>query len=213
MHGLGNTEHLALAFLGDVRDESTFPEESFDVIIHLAARVDKKLWQSDDLYQVNVGGTRNLLERYPDSKFIYVSSADVEKRFLSEYAESKKEAEDLVLASPRNLAIRPPSVFGPGDPHDKLIPRLFGKYLEGKECQILNNSENEYMYVQDVSDYIIINMNRNRIVRLRGFKVRNLDLDAMIRAVCRGETPSLSHGWQYFFNHLKQCLPATERTE
>lgn len=221
MQELDNTEHLALAFLGDVRDRNTFPGESFDVIIHLAAKVDKRFWQSDDfyqvndLYQVNVEGTKNLLEYYLDSKFIYVSSADVEKESLSKYAGTKKIAEDFVLANPSNLVIRPPSVFGPGDPHDKLIPRLFRKHLKGEKCEILNNDENEYMYVQDVSNRIIVNMNRTGIVRLEigSFKIRNLDLDAMIRAVCQGETLDLYYEQQYFFDHLKQCLPSVGETK
>ena len=58
MKELGANEHTAVAFSGDVRDKSTFPKGAFDVIIHLAAKVDKKFWRSNDLYKVNVGGTK-----------------------------------------------------------------------------------------------------------------------------------------------------------
>ena len=201
------TEHTATVFTGDVREKSTFPKELFDVIIHLAAKVDKRFWMSNDLYRVNVEGTQNLIEHYPESKLIYISSADIEKEVLSEYAKTKKEAEALVLRNSENLVVRLPSVFGPGDTHDKLIPRLFKKYLEHKECSILNNNENEHMYVGDAANYIVAGMDRKGIIRLRGFKVRNFDLDTMIRAVCQGEKiPKLMPEAATFFACLENCL-------
>ena len=203
--------YTSVAFPGDVRDRNTFPRGPFAIIIHLAAKVDKKFWESDDLHRVNVEGTKNLLEQYPNSKIIHISSTDVEKEILSEYARTKKESEKLVLSNPDNLVVRPPSIFGPGDPHDKLIPRLFKKYLESKECKILNNDENEYMYVGDVAKCIVANMDKKGIVRLEGFRIRNLELDTMIRAVCKGENISnLTLQERYFFTCLDQCSPLQE---
>ena len=201
------SEDTIVAFSGDVRDKKTFPKESFDVLIHLAAKVDKKFWESDDLYKVNIEGTKNLLVQYPDSKFIYISSADVEKEILSNYANTKKEPENLVLSNPENFVIRSPSIFGPEDTHDKLIPKLFKKYRESGECEVLNNDENEHIYVGDVAKYIVTNMDKQGIIRLRGFKIRNFDLDRMIRAVCEEKKlPNLTSEEQYFFVSLEQCL-------
>lgn len=214
MKELDASEHTAIAFSGDVRDKSTFPKGSFEVIIHLAAKVDKKFWGSNDLYKVNVEGTKNLLEQYSDSKIVYISSADVEKEILSKYAKTKKEPENLVLRNPKNLVMRPPSIFGPGDTHDKLIPRLFKKYIESEECKIMNNDENEYMYVGDVAKRIVDGMGKQGIIRLRGFKVRNLDLDTMIHAVCGGEKLlNITPEERYFLVCLEQCLPIYQKKQ
>ncbi len=208
MEKLDVSEHTAIAFSGDVRDKSTFPKVSFEVIIHLAAKVDKRFWGSNNLSKVNVEGTENLREQYSDSKIVYISSADVEKEIWSEYAKTKKESENLILRNPKNLVMRPPSIFGPGDPHDKLIPRLFRKYLEGEECEIMNNDKNEYMYVADIAKYIVDGMDKQGIIRLKGFKIRNFDLDRMIRAVCEGKKlPNLTSEERDFFVCLEQCLP------
>ena len=207
MEELDAREHTAVAFSGDVRDKSTFPKVSFEVIIHLAAKVDKIFWGSNNIFKVNVEGTENLRELYSGSKIIYISSADVEKNTLSKYAKTKKEPENLILRNPKNLVMRPPSIFGPGDPHDKLIPRLFRKYLKGGECKIMNNDKNEYMYVRDLAKYIVDGMDKQGIIRIRGFKIRNFDLDTMICAVCEGKKLSnLTPEEKYFFVCLEQCL-------
>lgn len=207
MKELGASEHTAVAFSGDVRDKSTYPKGPFDVIIHLAAKVDKKFWRSNDLYKVNVGGTKNIVEHYSNSKVVYISSADVEKKTLSEYAKTKKKAENIVLSNSKNLVIRPPSIFGPGDKHDKLITRLFKKYMENGVCEIYNDDENEYMYVGDVVGHIVAGMDYQGISRPRGFKIKNLDLDTMIRAICLGEKiPDLTPEEQKFFSNLEHCL-------
>lgn len=184
---LKDLNYKAIAFPGDVCDMRTFPKGPYDMVIHLAAKVDKKYWRSKYLYKVNVEGTKKLLKKYSDSKFIYISSTDTEKVILSEYGKTKKAPEGAVLENPNNLVIKLPSVFGPGDKHNKLIPRLFKKYLVNEECRILNNNENEYMYVEDIAMYIVSFMYKKGVIRPEGFKIRNSDLSIMIRAVCKGE--------------------------
>jgi nucleoside-diphosphate-sugar epimerase len=203
--------HSVIAFSGDVRDRNTFPLVSVDIVVHLAAIVDKRFWKSDNLFDVNVKGTQNLIEHYQDAKIVFISSTDVEKDILTDYARTKKEAESLVMLNPGNLVIRPPSVFGLGDTHDKLIPRLFKKHLEGQECIITNNNENEYIHVRKAAQFIVDNMDERGIKRLAGFKIRNQNLDKMVRAVCKGEKIlTLSHKEQKFFTSLKECLPVKE---
>lgn len=204
-HELKNTGHNVFSFTGNLLDVSTFPGCSFDTIIHLAAKVDKKYWKSNELYEVNVEGTKNLINHYPDSKIIYISSSDVEKKDLTEYAKTKMESEQLVLSNPENLVVRPPSIFGPGDTHDKLIPKLYKKYIYNDICTISNNSENEYMYVADIANQIILNIDRKGLIRLEGFRIKNKALDKMVRAACKGdEIPDLSSDERIFFTHLKQ---------
>lgn len=174
----------------DLRDSRTFPAGRFDVIVHAAAMVDKKYWQSPDLFDVNVEGTRRLLDAYPGAKMVFISSADVERDTLTPYARSKKEAEALVLGQTSiHLAVRPPSVFGPGDTHDKLVPRLFAKHRSGAQMA-LSEGRNELLYVEDLADQVANGLERSGIWRLQGRMIMNTDLDRLVEAVCRHETPS-----------------------
>ena len=203
------SEHAAVAFSGDVRDKSTFPKEPFGVIIHLAALVTHRQHQTaGDFYEVNVQGTKNLCEAYPLAKMIYISTTDVTREQLSEYAKSKLEAEKVVEKQEDYVIIRLPSVFGPKQRQIKLIPLLFRKYCQNGECAISNNDLREYIYVGDVAKHIVDSMDQKGIITLRGFKIRNFDLSTMIRAVCEGKKlPNLMPEERHHFVCLEQCLP------
>lgn len=174
----------------DLRDARTFPSGRFEVIVHAAAMVDKKYWQSPDLFDVNVEGTRRLLDTYPGAKMVFISSADVERDTLTPYAQSKKDAEALVLdRKSTHLAVRPPSVFGPGDTHDKLVPRLFAKHRSGVGMA-LSEGRNELLYVEDLAEQVANSLERSGIWRLQGRMITNADLDRLVEAVCRHEVPA-----------------------
>lgn len=208
MKELDASEHTAFAFSGDVRDKSTFPKESFDVIIHLAAIVTHRQNQAvGDFDTVNVQGTKNLCEVYSSAKMIYISTTDVTREQLSDYAKSKLEAEKIVEKQDNYAIIRLPSVFGPKQRQIKFIPLLFRKYCHNDECTIINNDLREYIYVEDVAKHIIDSMNKRGVITIKGFKIRNLDLDTMIRAICQREIiPDLTPEEQKFFFNLEQCL-------
>ena len=60
----------------------------YDVVIHLAARLDKSAANSEDIFHTNVDGTVNLLrEMNPGSAFIFASTKDVYGRFADNYTE------------------------------------------------------------------------------------------------------------------------------
>ena len=215
MKELVASEHIAVAFAGDVRNKNTFPEGFFDVIIHLAALVPHRQHQTDgDFSEVNVQGTRNLCNAFPSAKMVCISTTDINRKQLSEYAKSKLEAEKIIEKQENYVIIRLPSVFGPTQRQNKLIPLLFRKYCQNGECMINNNDTREYIYVEDVAKQIISKIPENGIITLRGYKIRNFDLDTMIRAVCKGEIISeLTFEEQEFFVRLTQCLPTyQERT-
>lgn len=212
MRELEKTEYAASGFRGDVRDKSTFPKEPFDAVIHLAALIPhRQRHTSDDLYEVNVQGTKNLLEAFPYSKIIFISTTDVTRDELTEYAQTKLEAERIVSARRNSLIIRLPSVFGPNQRQKKLIPLLFEKYCNNEPCKIINNELKEYIYVEDAAQQIVAKMDKKGIVRIEGFKIRNLDLDVIIRAICKGdEIPKQSFEYQKLINQLNRCLPQYE---
>ncbi|SES44452.1 NAD-dependent epimerase/dehydratase family protein [Lentzea albida] len=108
-----------------------------DAVVHCAAAVTD--WGSPaQIRRVNVSGTRNVLETFPDARFVHMSSASVYdpfrpttsavestapvSRYLTAYGATKAEAEGVVLARPDSVVLRPHAVYGPGDP--TLLPRV-----------------------------------------------------------------------------------------
>ena len=124
--------------------------EDIDVVVHCAGSVSD--WGPfEDMYDVNVVGTQNVLAAFRDAKqYIHISTASVYDpfspkimaredeapvdRYLNAYGTTKALGEAAVLASSnRNrVIIRPHAVYGPGD--TTLLPRLlrakrFGRFL------------------------------------------------------------------------------------
>ena len=185
-------------------NNNTYCNNSFDIIIHLAAKVDKKYWSTEELFMVNVIGTKNLFQMHLGSKFVLISSSDVENEIITTYAKTKIESEQIIISDPKNLVIRLPSVFGPGDTHDKLIPKLFNKYLRGYTCDIVNDDMREYIYSEDAAKEIVCNVDKTGIIRLHGYMINNSKIDTLIRLICNGDstigsTPEENH----FINRLR----------
>ena len=195
----------------DLRRLETFPAGAFDLVFHAAAMVDKRYWGSADMFEVNVQGTRNLLDRYPEAKMVFLSSADVEREPLTPYGESKKQAEAVVLAhGDTHLVIRPPSVFGPGDTHDKLVPRLFAHHRFGVPMTLCEGT-NELLYVGDLARQVAAGLERRGVWRIPGRKITNAELDRLIGAVCRGEEPEgLDSPSLYVYEGLRFIRDALE---
>jgi nucleoside-diphosphate-sugar epimerase len=136
-----------------------------DAVVHCAGDVDD--WARYPLlYRVNVVGTENVLNSFPNAgRFIYVSSASVYDpfrstmqltedsscgNFLNAYSRSKREAEIKVENAKQTIRVilRPHAVYGPGD--TTVLPRLlkarrFGHFLvlgDGKNRISVTHVEN-----------------------------------------------------------------------
>ncbi len=128
-----------------------------DVVFHVASKTG--VWgPRESFMQINVEGTRNLLEACRSAnvrRFVYTGSpsatfdgsnaenasesdCDYPDRFESEYPESKAIAEQMVLAANNEhmatTALRPHLIWGPGDPH--IIPRLIERRQQGRLAQV-----------------------------------------------------------------------------
>jgi len=127
---------VELAF-GAVEDKDAVNRaaEGIDAIVHSAGLVKAK--RPEDFVQTNVEGTRNLLDVAETRKdrikrFVFVSSLaahgpsddgapitlDCEPRPVTHYGRSKLAAEQLAIASKKQLhvtVIRPPAIYGPRD--------------------------------------------------------------------------------------------------
>ena len=196
-----------IVFEGDLTDIATYPDDKLDYIIHLAALVTHtKEWKSEELAEVNVGGTSHLLDKYPNVKMVYVSTTDVEKNLLTPYAQTKQQAEHLVLKHGQHAVIRIPSVFGPQQTQDKLIPRLIKHYFQNKPCVVENDSVREYVFVYDVANFIIDHMDGVGIQRMSGIKINNYRVREMVEAICNhGDMTFSSPGEAMFFKQLEEC--------
>lgn len=176
-----------MRFSGDLELPTSYPELEPRYVVHLAAKVDKVYWDSDSLRRVNVEGTRHLIERYPSSKFIFSSSSDVDANRLTPYAQSKLDAEKIVLQYPENLVIRSPVVIGPCDPHRKLAANLYRRFLFGEECSVSEGPKRTYVLVDDLIDLILQSLDSAGVMKIAGDEFDNVELADMIRRACREE--------------------------
>lgn len=114
---------------GDLLDAESIRKaaKGVDTIYHLAAAVDYAAQSKGSMYQVNVDGTRNLLENSGAKRFIYQSSTSVYGNRMGEnpanertpcnpsglYGKTKLLAERLVLEA-NGIVLRSPVIYGPG---------------------------------------------------------------------------------------------------
>lgn len=189
--------------------KNKFPD--IDIVIHSAAKVDD--WTTyKDAYNVNVTGTNNVIEAFPNAKFfLYISSASVYdsknsevviteesssgNNLLNDYSRTKFEAERVVVnaALPSRVVLRPHIIYGPGDKH--ILPRLlkarrFGRFL------ILGNGKNSVSLTH--IDNLI-----NAITRLVNYDKK---FDGEIFNITDDKTDSI----ETIINALKETLNITE---
>jgi len=139
---------------GDITDANALAVamKDCDLVFHVAAKAG--IWGSKtDYFQPNVNGSKNIIKlcKAQDiSKLVYTSTPSVTfagideagidesqayaKNFLNHYAESKAQAEELVLAANtqtlKTVALRPHLIWGPDDPH--LVPRVIKRAKAGR---------------------------------------------------------------------------------
>lgn len=142
-----------------------------DIVIHLAAihYIPHCNSNPEETFDVNVMGTRNILESSDPQIFLLASSAAVYPpldRPLTEdlhgpidiYGKTKLICEDLVkLYSKRPIITRLFNVYGPNDTNPHLIPEIF-KQLKKRKPEIkLGNltPKRDYIHVNDVCEALI----------------------------------------------------------
>jgi len=162
----------------DLRDRDRVQAACADmeIVCHLGARSSR--WgPRRDFWEVNVEGTRNVLEgclEHKVKRLIYVSTPGVTfdgrdhfevnedapyaARFVSVYSETKKVAEEMVLGARALLEVgvlRLKSLYGPGD--RALLPRLLEAAREGRLVQ-LGNGQNclDFTYIDDAALAVVL---------------------------------------------------------
>jgi len=147
-----------------------------DMVCHLGA-LSSRWGPRRDFWEVNVEGTRNVLEgclEHKVKRLIYASTPGVTfdghdhfevnedapyaSRFVSVYSETKKVAEEMVLGARALLEVgvlRLKALYGPGD--RALLPRLLEAAREGRLVQ-LGNGQNrlDFTYIDDAALAVVL---------------------------------------------------------
>lgn len=158
---------------GDIRDRIAVENalRGMDTVYHTAAL--PGIWGPyEDFFQINVVGTRNIVDGCRASKvpfLVYTSSpsvvfngSDMEgvnesapypSSFSAGYPKTKAEAERLVGEAqgigPLTMILRPHLIWGPGDNH--LVPRILAR---AKRLRIIGNGNNlvDTTYIDNAAD-------------------------------------------------------------
>jgi nucleoside-diphosphate-sugar epimerase len=178
-------------FYGDILNKESIKKavDGVDVIYHLAAIVDY-LAPKDLMFNVNVIGTKNLLEVSKAKKFIYLSSTAAMGKKLKEipanentpchpsdfYGKTKLDAEKLVKESGGTI-IRSADVFGPGfrEGYDYLI-----EGLESGNLPIIGDGKNfiQWIHINDLIQALILakeNGNSGEVYIVAGKEVKTFN--------------------------------------
>jgi len=148
--------------------------EGCEEIFHLGSFVD--LWSKDrsKIYEINVTGTRNVIEagiNEGSQRMLFVSTAGVwgpslqrmtteESKQVSspftDYERSKKQAEDEIRNMPLDrmkiVIVNPTRVFGPGPLIKSNVSTYFKQYLNGRLRFLPGNGDQiaNYVYIGDL---------------------------------------------------------------
>ena len=138
------------------------------ILTHAAVSSGSQHRSNDDLYESNVKFTQQIVDLFPTSYFIYISSASVyglnnsvinENTLpnpLSAYAVSKLWAERVVLNKTKSCVLRLTSVFGEFMQEGTIIPNYVNQALTTKTIQVWGsgNRRQNYIHVKEVTDYV-----------------------------------------------------------
>jgi nucleoside-diphosphate-sugar epimerase len=169
--------------IGSVTDKSVVEKcmDGVDIVHHLAAAF-RELNVPDSYYEeVNVGGTRNVLEAafdYKVKKFIHCSTCgvhgnidnppageDAPIRLADYYQRTKYEAEPIVNEyfnkGMKTVILRPAAIYGPGDPERFYM--IFRRVAKGV-FPMFGNGKTLYhpLYIDNLIDAFILSMEDNK---------------------------------------------------
>lgn len=177
---------------GDVRSKEelreffTVPEGYTPVVIHCAAIVDIGGGKNPALEEVNVGGTRNVMEecmRIGAEKVVYVSSVHAlsdlpkgrvkreQREYVPDkvdgaYAKSKARAANEVLAMAKKglpvVIVQPSGIIGPYNGKANHLVQMIKNYLTGKLPASVKGGY-DFVDVRDVADGILAAEERGRV--------------------------------------------------
>ncbi len=225
-------------FQGDVRDKSSLEPLFADtddrevIVFHTAGIIDISEKVSQSMYEVNVGGTRNMVElcrEHQVKRLVYVSSVHAipEKNKLQVleevdhfsadqvvggYAKTKAEATQIVLDAVREgldaVVVHPSGILGPFDSSRNHLVQMISEYICGRLPACVSGGY-DFVDVRDVAAGCIAAAEKGRtgecyILSNRHYEVK--DVLKMVKDVGGGRRLPVLPMWM-----AKAAAPAMER--
>lgn len=187
----GRNDDKITYYTGDVTRPETMDKffshsEAYEVIvIHMAALITVQEKISPVVYDVNVNGTRNVIEKcrqYHVKRLIYVSSVHAipepdrkvvltevshfsKEEVQGEYAQTKAMATQMVLDAGKKgldvVVVHPSAMLGPGDPGRNHLIQFMQMYLDRK-LPVCVQGGYDMVDVRDVAEGILSAADRGR---------------------------------------------------
>jgi len=163
LNSIENNNSVDLHAFISICEEKKLPfpiaQKQFDVVYHLAAKrsVPLSFKEPQEFINVNITGTSNILEKYPDSRIVNISSSSAQY-CLSPYGITKKTAELLTALHPNSVSLRLFNVFGERQADcGAIVPEFAKLMLAGKQPTIYGNGlqTRDFTYVKDVVNELI----------------------------------------------------------
>lgn len=162
---------------GNIDGIQVFPSDGIEsveitpeyvIMCHAAVSSGQVAQPADLLFEVNVGLTQRLIDKFSGSKIVYVSSASVygtaneavTENFAvnpkTDYAVSKLEGEKAALNAENAVVIRLSSLYGKHMKEVTIIPNYVNQALQNKKIEVWGKGERmqNYLAVDDACDCI-----------------------------------------------------------
>lgn len=142
---------------------------NFDVIFLLFALLPNSLTTLDDYLEINHELTSQVINKFPNSRFILSSSISVYENSpikpssesnvsanISSYAQSKLKAESL-LEDKDGIILRLSSLYGPGMKENTFLPIVVNSALKNREVNLVGDDSRKqnYSFIDDVVEDLI----------------------------------------------------------
>lgn len=162
----GSNQHLQAYSSDEISEIKEIPDVV--VMCHAAVASGNNQVETETLYQSNVRFTTELIKKFPNSYFLYVSSVsvygnqsqsineEIQAAPITEYAISKLWGEKVVSTANNYGVIRLSSLYGTGMKENTIIPNYINQAISKGNVEVWGEGERKqnYLYVEDAVGYI-----------------------------------------------------------
>ena len=174
-----------------------------DCIFHLAGITTTSVAKTNPClcYELNVGGTANVLESAARNKIPKVVVASTYLNPTESYSRSKWMSEWLCRQYEGVTVLKHCNVYGPGDlSTSRIIPAIITKLLKGERPTLANGASREFIFIDDVvEEYIACGDSTGfRVRQISGDRIELLELFGMISGIMNSKIEPIVSGSEKF---------------